>query len=93
MRKKTKWKESWITSFDLPEDLAYGDVLITIKGKRHIIIENYIALLFCSKIMIEIKLFKGTLSIHGNNLWIPHYTQEQIQIRGKIMDIEFAESE
>lgn len=93
MRKKVRWKESWITSFELPEDLAYHDPLVTMKGNRQIIVENYITLLCCSKKRIDIRLFRGVLSIYGKNLWIPCYTQEEIQIRGFIECVKIGEGE
>ena len=35
-----KWKESFVESLELPKDLMYGAVLVSITGRQELLIEN-----------------------------------------------------
>ncbi len=36
-----KWKEGFVESLELPKDLMYGAVLVSITGRQELLIENY----------------------------------------------------
>ena len=40
-KRATLWKDSVVKAFELPADLAYGSVLLSVTGRNEILIENY----------------------------------------------------
>ena len=64
---------------ELPKDLFFGAVILTVTGREEAIIENYKGILEYST---EVKL-----QLSGKNLKIAYYTNEEMKITGYIDQI------
>ena len=63
-----KWKEGLVESLELPKDLMYGAVLVSITGRQEILIENYRGILEYSQNHISLQTKTCRLVVRGKNL-------------------------
>ena len=82
-----KWKEGLVESLELPKDLMYGAVLVSITGQQEILIENYRGILEYTKNHISLQTKTCRLVIRGKDLNINYYTNEEMKITGFIQGI------
>ncbi len=91
MRKRTNLtgglKENMIKAFELPADLAYGSVLLSITGQNELLIENYRGILEYKENHIRIQAKDCRILIIGKRLKIEYYTNEEMKIKGFIEQI------
>ena len=73
-----KWKEGLVESLEIPKDLMYGAVLVSITGRQEILIENYRGILEYTKSHISLQTKTCRLVIHGKDLNISYYTNEEM---------------
>ena len=86
-----KWKEGLVESLELPKDLMYGAVLVSITGRQEILIENYRGILEYTQNHISLQTKTCRLVVRGKNLNISYYTNEEMKITG-IIDSLFYEN-
>lgn len=79
-----KWKEGLVDSLELPKDLVYGAVLVSITGRQEMLIENYRGILEYTKNHISLQTKTCRLVIRGKDLDISYYTNEEMKITGWI---------
>ncbi len=79
-----KWKEGLVESLELPKDLMYGAVLVSITGRQEMLIENYRGILEYSQNHISLQTKTCRLVVRGKNLNISYYTNEEMKITGMI---------
>ena len=79
-----KWKEGLVESLELPTDLMYGAGVVSITGRQEILIENYRGILEYTKSHISLQTKTCRLVIHGKDLNISYYTNEEMKITGLI---------
>lgn len=79
-----KIKEGLVESLELPKDLVYGAVLVSIIGRQEILIENYRGILEYTQNHISLQTKTCRLVIRGKNLHISYYTNEEMKITGWI---------
>lgn len=79
-----KWKEGLVESLELPKDLVYGAVLVSITGRQEILIENYRGILEYTKNHISLQTKTCRLVVRGKDLDISYYTNEEMKITGLI---------
>ena len=84
-----KIKEGLVESFELPKDLMYGAVLVSITGRQEILIENYRGILEYTQNHISLQTKTCRLVIHGQNLHISYYTNEEMKITGLIDSLSY----
>lgn len=84
-----KWKEGLVESLELPKDLMYGAVLVSITGRQEIIIENYRGLLEYNQNHISLQTKTCRLVICGKDLNISYYTNEEMKITGLIDSVTY----
>ena len=82
-----KWKEGLVESLELPKDLMYGAVLVSITGQQEILIENYRGILEHTKNHISLQTKTCRLVIRGKDLNINYYTNEEMKITGRIESV------
>ncbi len=82
-----KWKEGLVESLELPKDLMYGAVLVSITGQQEILIENYRGILEYTKNHISQQTKTCRLVIRGKDLNINYYTNEEMKITGRIESV------
>lgn len=84
-----KLKEGLVESLELPKDLMYGAVLVSITGRQEMLIENYRGILEYTKNHISLQAKTCRLVIHGKNLNISYYTNEEMKITGLIDSVSY----
>ena len=82
-------KELLTKKLQLPSDVISGDMLVTLTENREAIIENYKGLVSYQADCIVIKGKHSTLSINGKNLHIKYFTNEDMQVEGRIECIRY----
>lgn len=84
-----KVKSNIMESLELPGDLMYGTVIVTVTGNREALVENYKGILeyTCEKIRIETKHCR--VQICGRHLQIRYYTNDEMKITGFIERIVY----
>ncbi len=80
-------KESVVKAFDLPPDLAYGSVLVSVTGQSGLLIENYRGILEYKEEHIRIQAKDCRILVVGKRLKIEYYTNEEMKINGLIEQI------
>lgn len=88
-QKKTKIREHVIEQLELPRDLLTGDALVTITGRRELLIENYRGILIYEDSFIKIQAKNCRILITGKHLSIDYYTNEEMKISGFFQQIEY----
>lgn len=71
-------------SLELPKDLMYGAVLVSITGRQEILIENYRGILEYTQNHISLQTKACRLVVRGKDLHISYYTNEEMKITGRI---------
>lgn len=79
-----KWKEGLVETLELPKDLVYGAVLVSITGSREMLVENYRGILEYNQNRISLQTKTCRLIVQGKNLNISYYTNEEMKITGRI---------
>ena len=84
-----KVKSNIIESLELPKDLMYGAVIVTVTGKSEALIENYKGIIeyTCDKIRVGTKHCQ--VQICGKRLRIDYYTNDEMKITGFIEQIVY----
>ena len=80
-------RESVVRAFDLPPDLVYGSVLVSVTGQNELLIENYRGILEYNDEHIRIQAKDCRILVVGKQLEIEYYTNEEMKIRGLIEQI------
>lgn len=78
-----------VESLELPKDLIYGDSIVTITGRREVLIENYKGILEYTEEYIKIQAKNAKLAVYGKQLSIEYYTNEDMKIVGFVKSIEY----
>ena len=92
MREKNSIKtktEKLIETLQLPQDILCGEIRIIITGNHELLIENYKGLLECTNTSILIQAKNHKLLLEGKSLNIDYYTNEDMKISGRILNIKY----
>ena len=82
-------KEQMTEALNLPKDLTLGAVILTITGKHEAYVENYMSLIEYTENQIRIQTRTCKLEIHGEKLEIAYYTNEEMKITGKLLEVKY----
>lgn len=82
-------KQNMVESLELPKDLMYGDSIVTITGRREVLIENYKGILEYTEDYIKIQAKNVKLTVYGKQLSIEYYTNEDMKVVGFVKSIEY----
>ena len=82
--KKEEFMEKVVNSLNIPEDVINGAEIITMVGKRSLVIENYVKVLECELDKIRVKTKRNNVCIVGKDLKIEYLYDVEIRIVGKI---------
>ena len=80
-------KQNMVETLELPKDLMYGDSIVTITGRREVLIENYKGILQYTDSEILLQSLRGKVLLRGRNLEIVWYTSLEMKITGAISSI------
>lgn len=74
-------------SLELPKDIMYGAVILTVTGRTEALIENYKGIIeyTCEKIRLQTK--NCQVEIRGKRLLIQYYTNDEMKLTGLIHEI------
>lgn len=73
---------------NLPRDVFLGDILVSLVGRRTMLIENYRSILLYTDTLLKIQGKNCRLLIGGRQLQIEYYTAEEMKVNGIIESIE-----
>ena len=76
-------------ALNLPKDLTLGAVILTITGKHEAYVENYMSLIEYTENQIRIQTRTWKLEIHGEQLEIVYYTNEEMKITGELLEVKY----
>lgn len=82
-------KEQMSEVLNLPKDLTLGAVILTITGKHEAYVENYMSLIEYTENQIRIQTRTCKLEIHGKQLEIVYYTNEEMKITGELLEVKY----
>ena len=82
-----QFKENMVETLELPKVLMYGAVLLTVTGRRELLVENYRGILEYTTECIRLQAKDCRVSINGKALNIQYYTNEEMKISGIIKSI------
>lgn len=78
---------------DVPEEIASGEIKITIVGFKKLLLENYIAILDYQDFYVRVKVKIGIININGFNMQLEEMNSDDIMIIGDIDSIDFEKIE
>ena len=91
MSKRNPFKihEQVIEHLELPKDFLLGEAIVTITGRRELLIENYKGILNYEDSFIKIQTKTCRIIITGRGLSIAYYTNEEMKITGFFEQIQY----
>ncbi|MFP3152957.1 YabP/YqfC family sporulation protein [Lachnospiraceae bacterium ZAX-1] len=78
-----------VQSLELPKDIVYGAVIVTVTGKFEAVIENYKGIIEYTNEKIRLQTKTCFVEIKGKRLLIEYYTNEEMKIIGFIQQISY----
>lgn len=88
-RKSFKIREQVIEQLELPKDFLLGEAIVTVTGRRELLIENYKGILNYEDSFIKIQAKNCRIIINGRHLSIDYYTNEEMKISGFFEQIQY----
>lgn len=73
----------------LPADVFTSACILTVTGRYSILIENYKGIIEYTENRIRVQTKQCVLSVAGKDLRIAFFTEEEMQIEGRICCIEY----
>ena len=73
----------------LPADVFTSACILTVTGRYSILIENYKGIVEYTENRVRVQTKQGVIAIGGNQLRIAYFTDEEMQVEGKITSIEY----
>lgn len=87
--KQKHLKQQVVETLELPKDLFFGAVMLTVTGREEVIVENYKGILEYTTESIRLQTKNCRLLLNGKNLKIVYYTNEEMKITGFIDQITY----
>lgn len=78
-----------VETLELPRDLFFGSVILTVTGQEEIIVENYKGILEYTRESIGLQTKTCRLFLSGKNLKIVYYTNDEMKITGFLEQITY----
>jgi len=88
-RNPFKIREQVIEQLELPKDLLMGEAIVTVTGRRELLIENYKGILNYEDSFIKIQAKNCRIMITGRKLSIDYYTNEEMKISGFFEQVQY----
>ena len=84
-------REQLAERFAEAASMVMGASVITITGRNEICIENYRGILEYTDLLIRVQTKSGQIRLSGKNLQIEYYTNDEMKITGRIVQLEFTD--
>ena len=88
-RNPLKIREQVIEQLELPKDFLLGEAIVTVTGRKELLIENYKGILNYEDSFIKIQAKSCRIVITGRQLSIDYYTNEEMKISGFFEAIQY----
>lgn len=85
----TSLREKMVAELELPKDLMLGAAILTVTGRREVLISNYKGILEYEDSFIRVQTKNCRIRISGAHLAIDYYTNEEMKITGYIETIQY----
>lgn len=82
-------KRAVVSALNLPEDVFFGEMLLSFVGSHEVTVENYRSIVFYTDTVLKLQGKNGRLVITGKRLSIEYYDKEQLKLTGVIQSAEF----
>lgn len=82
-------RESLSDGLELPKDVSCGMVIVTVTGRRSLVLEHYQGILAFDDGCIRIRTKECNVCIFGDRLKVDYYTNEEMKIIGVIRQISY----
>lgn len=82
-------KRAVVSALNLPEDVFFGEMLLSFVGSRQVTVENYKSIVLFSDGVLKLQGKTGRLIITGKRLTIEYYDKEQLKLNGFIQSAQF----
>lgn len=86
---KEQFKEKLVSASCMPRDVVMGAAVVNVLGDFQVCIENYRGIIEYTESLIRIQTKDGRIRICGRRLRIEYYTNDEMEIKGKIDTLEF----
>lgn len=87
--KKEEIMENILSRLNISEDVLTGAEVMTLVGKRSLVIENYMKVLEYEPDSIKVRTKRNNVCICGNNLKIEYLYDVELRITGLIKSIAY----
>ncbi len=74
---------------EMPKDVLMGIPILTVIGEIELSLENYSGIIEYTDTLIRIRTKTGQIKVNGKNLTVEYYTNDEMNIHGRIDSIEF----
>ena len=88
-QRRNKVKANIVEAFELPKDIFYGSVIITVTGREQALVENYKGILEYTDGKIRLAAKNCFVEIRGCGLFIEYYTNDEMKITGMIHEVVY----
>lgn len=82
-------RESLAEGLELPRDVSCGMVIVTVTGRRSLVLEHYQGIITFDDDCIRIRTKECNVCISGDRLKVDYYTNEEMKIIGVIRQISY----
>lgn len=82
-------RERFAEGLELPKDVSCGVVIVTVTGRRSLVLENYRGIVSYDDDCIVIQTKDCRVSVSGCRLKVDYYTNEEMKIVGLIHSISY----
>ena len=89
-KKKETLSEKWFGGVDIPEDVLLHVPRITMMDNQEVRIENYQTVLEYEENKIQFACKYRFLTITGKGLMISLITDDEVNVRGEILTVQFS---
>ena len=86
---QTEKKYGFAEGLELPKDVSCGVVIVTVTGRRALVLENYKGILSYDDDCIVIQTKDCKVTVCGCRLKVDYYTNEEMKIVGLIHQISY----
>lgn len=86
---KESLKERLAAAANMPKDVVLGAPVVTILGTGEMCIENYRGILEYTDLLIRVQTKGPQIRLHGKELQIEYYTNDEMKITGRIESLEY----
>ncbi len=82
-------RNSLVRALQIPEDVTCGTILVSMKGRERVIVENFKGISSYNTEEIRLLTKQNKVCITGKNLKIENYSKDEIEISGIISKLEY----